>query len=163
MKHARKRVESEESFGLRDTLIWCGIPIVIVLLVRMFLFGFYVIPSGSMLNTIEPGDRVITSKLTPKVFKLQRGDEQIEDVAIGTGPLDASFKAINRMLHMDVKLESFSLNAVTDGEDAIGEAVVKVSGPDGRSYTGSGLSTDIIESSIRAYVNGINKIMESGN
>jgi len=45
-----------------------------VLLVRMFLFGFYVIPSGSMLNTIEPGDRVITSKLTPKVFKLQRGD-----------------------------------------------------------------------------------------
>ena len=96
-------------------------------------------------------------------IKLQRGDEQIEDVAIGTGPLDASFKAINRMLHMDVKLESFSLNAVTDGEDAIGEAVVKVSGPDGRSYTGSGLSTDIIESSIRAYVNGINKIMESGN
>ena len=95
--------------------------------------------------------------------KLQRGGEQIEDVAIGTGPLDASFKAINRMLQMDVKLESFSLNAVTDGEDAIGEAVVKVSGPDGRSYTGSGLSTDIIESSIRAYVNGINKIMESGN
>ena len=96
-------------------------------------------------------------------IKLQHGDEQIEDVAIGTGPLDASFKAINRMLQMDVKLESFSLNAVTDGEDAIGEAVVKVSGPDGRSYTGSGLSTDIIESSIRAYVNGINKIMESGN
>ena len=96
-------------------------------------------------------------------IKLQRGGEQIEDVAIGTGPLDASFKAINRMLQMDVKLESFSLNAVTDGEDAIGEAVVKVSGPDGRSYTGSGLSTDIIESSIRAYVNGINKIMESGN
>ena len=59
-------------------------------------------------------------------IKLQRGDEQIEDVAIGTGPLDASFKAINRMLQMDVKLESFSLNAVTDGEDAIGEAVVKV-------------------------------------
>ena len=51
---------------------------------------------------------------------IQRGDEQIEDVAIGTGPLDASFKAINRMLQMDVKLESFSLNAVTDGEDAIG-------------------------------------------
>ena len=45
-------------------------------------------------------------------------------MAIGSGPLDASFKAINRMLHMDVKLDSFSLNAVTDGEDAIGEAVV---------------------------------------
>ena len=35
MKHARRRVESEESFGLRDTLIWCGIPIVIVLLLNL--------------------------------------------------------------------------------------------------------------------------------
>ena len=40
---------------------------------------------------------------------------------------------------------------------------MKVSLPDGRSYTGTGLSTDIIESSIRAYVNGINKIIESAN
>jgi len=74
MKHAMKSAEGNESFGWRDTLIWCGIPVVIVLLVRLFLFGFYVIPSGSMMDTIEPGDRVITSKLTPKVFKLQRGD-----------------------------------------------------------------------------------------
>lgn len=74
MKHAMKSAEGNESFGWRDTLIWCGIPVVIVLLVRLFLFGFYVIPSGSMMDTIEPGDRVITSRLTPKVFKLQRGD-----------------------------------------------------------------------------------------
>ena len=45
----------------------------------------------------------------------------------------------------------------------MGEAVVKVALPDGRACTGTGISTDIIESSIRAYVNGINKIMESGN
>lgn len=64
-------------------------------------------------------------------IKLQRGDEQIEDVAIGTGPLDASFKAINRMLQMDVKLESFSLNAVTDGEDAIGEPWSRSPAPTG--------------------------------
>lgn len=74
MKHANTSAEGSESFGWRDTLIWCGIPVIIVLLVRLFLFGFYVIPSGSMMDTIEPGDRVITSKLTPKVFKLQRGD-----------------------------------------------------------------------------------------
>ena len=94
-------------------------------------------------------------------IKLQRENDVLEEVAIGSGPLDASFKAINRMLDMDIKLESFSLNAVTDGEDAIGEAVVKVAAPDGEVYTGTGLSTDIIESSIRAYVNGINKIMEA--
>lgn len=93
--------------------------------------------------------------------RLQREEAVLEEVAIGSGPLDASFKAINRMLDMDVKLESFSLHAVTDGEDAIGEAVVKVSTPNGQVYTGTGLSTDVIESSIRAYVNGINKIMEA--
>ena len=82
-------------------------------------------------------------------------------MAIATGPLDASFKAINRMLGLDLRLESFSLNAVTDGEDAMGEAVVKVVTPEGQTYTGTGLSTDIIESSIRAYVNGINKMMEA--
>ena len=88
--------------------------------------------------------------------KLVRGNEEREEVAIGSGPLDASFKAINRITGMDVNLESFSLNAVTDGEDAIGEAVVKIS-HNGDIYTGTGISTDIIESSIRAYLNGINK------
>ena len=94
-------------------------------------------------------------------IKLQRESDVLEEVAIGSGPLDASFKAINRMLGLDIKLDSFSLNAVTDGEDAIGEAVVKLEDANGRRYTGTGLSTDIIESSIRAYVNGINKMMEA--
>lgn len=89
--------------------------------------------------------------------KMKRDETEVEEVAIGSGPLDASFKAINRIVSMDVSLESYSLNAVTDGEDAIGEAVVKLR-HGGEVYTGTGLSTDIIESSIRAYVNGINKI-----
>ena len=90
-------------------------------------------------------------------IKLRRDGRDVEEVAIGTGPLDASFKAINRITDMEVSLESFSLNAVTDGEDAIGEAVVKIN-HGGDLYTGTGISTDVIESSIRAYVNGINKI-----
>lgn len=94
-------------------------------------------------------------------IKLAREQKEIEEVAIGSGPLDASFKAINRITGMDINLESFSLNAVTDGEDAIGEAVVKIRHGD-ELYTGTGISTDIIESSIRAYVNGINKIAADG-
>ena len=95
------------------------------------------------------------------VIKIRRDDDKImQEVAIGSGPLDASFKAINRMLHKNIKLDSFSLNAVGEGEDAVGEAVVKVRSEDGRKYTGTGLSTDIIESSIRAYINGINKMEE---
>ncbi|MBQ9931634.1 MAG: 2-isopropylmalate synthase, partial [Firmicutes bacterium] len=91
-------------------------------------------------------------------IKMMREDREEEEVAVGSGPLDASFRAINRITNMpDVKLESFSLKAVTDGEDAVGEAVVKIRHND-ELYTGTGISTDIIESSIRAYVNGINKI-----
>ena len=65
---------NNDSFSFRDLLIWCVVPFVAVLLVRIFLIGFYVIPSGSMRDTIEIGDRVITSKLTPRYFDLKRGD-----------------------------------------------------------------------------------------
>lgn len=122
-------------------------------------------------NNINPTCRLVghsintgTSDILPTTsyIKLERDGETLEEAAIGSGPVDAAYKAINRMLGMDVKLESFSLNAVTDGEDAIGEAVVKITDAAGESYTGTGLSTDILESSIRAYVNGINKIIEAG-
>lgn len=108
-------------------------------------------------HVVNAGDGVPNTSCV----KIKREDRVLQEVAIGSGPLDASFKAINRMLGMNVKLDSFSLNAVTDGEDAIGEAVVKLSDDSGETYTGTGLSTDIIESSIRAYVNGINKMIEA--
>ena len=60
--------------GLRDTLIWCGIPVLVILLLRVFVFGMYAIPSGSMENTIMPGDRVLTLSLAPKAVDLRRGD-----------------------------------------------------------------------------------------
>lgn len=95
------------------------------------------------------------------VIKIQRDDGKVmQEVSIGSGPLDASFKAINRMLHKNVQLDGFSLNAVGEGEDAVGEAVVKIRNEEGRKFTGTGISTDIIESSIRAYINGINKMVE---
>ncbi|MBT1173216.1 signal peptidase I [Bifidobacterium sp. MA2] len=71
---AKSDGHTDGGFSWRDTLIWCGIPILIVLLIRILLVGFYEIPSRSMESTIEPGDRVVTSKLTPRVFDLRRGD-----------------------------------------------------------------------------------------
>lgn len=64
----------DDGFSWRDTLIWCGIPILVVILIRVFLVGFYEIPTRSMESTIEPGDRVVTLKLAPKTFGLERGD-----------------------------------------------------------------------------------------
>lgn len=59
---------------LREFFVWYCIPIILVLLVRIFLVGVYAIPSGSMLDTIHIGDQVLTTKLTPGVFPLKRGD-----------------------------------------------------------------------------------------
>ena len=59
---------------VRDLLLWSGIPIVVVLLIRLLVFGQYFIPSGSMMNTIDVGDRVLTTKLAPRWIHLKRGD-----------------------------------------------------------------------------------------
>lgn len=66
--------EPQKTSNWRDLLIWCAIPILVVLVLRLFLFGMYVIPSASMENTIMPGDRVVTTKLAPRFIRLQRGD-----------------------------------------------------------------------------------------
>lgn len=106
------------------------------------------------------GHMVTTGRDTTNIaaIKIKAGDEVREEVAIGSGPIYAAFGAVDRITGINPALDSFSLNAVTDGEDAMGEAVVKLS-YEGEHYTGRGLSTDIIESSIKAYVNGINKIV----
>ena len=69
--------------GLRDTLIWCGIPVLVILLLRVFVFGMYAIPSGSMENTIMPGDRVLTLSLAPKAVDLRRGDTRLRPAGAG--------------------------------------------------------------------------------
>ena len=97
--------KAEESFGLRDTLIWCGIPIVIVLLVRMFLFGFYVIPSGSMLETLQIGDHLLVNKFLYGLRNpfnddyLIRGVEpKVGDIIVFRYPKDRSLDYIKRIV-----------------------------------------------------------------
>lgn len=97
----------------------------------------------------------ITSTATVRLVK--DGDE-IEEVATGHGPVDAAFKAIDRIVGNGFTLEDYSLNSVTEGEDAQGEAVVKIKLEE-YIYNGRGVSTDVIEASIKAYVNAINKML----
>ncbi len=80
-----------------------------------------------------------------------------EEVAVGGGPIDAAFTAIDRIVGKDLSLDSFELGAVTGGEDAQGEATVKIS-LDGVQWNGRGLSTDVIEASIMAYIAAINSM-----
>ncbi|HHU61499.1 MAG: 2-isopropylmalate synthase [Bacillota bacterium] len=89
-------------------------------------------------------------------------DNVVEEVAMGDGPIDAAYNAIDKIVKVSGhKLENYSIHSVGDGRDALGEVVVRVKYGD-KVFVGRGLSTDILESSLLAYINGINKIMEVG-
>lgn len=79
-----------------------------------------------------------------------------DEAATGEGPIDASFNAINKIVGAEFKLLTYNIKAVTGGTDALGEVRVRIT--DGEKETvGKGISTDIIESSIKAYINAINR------
>ena len=81
--------------------------------------------------------------------------------ATGTGPIDASYKAIDKIVSVRGDLQEFAVKAITRGIDAIGEVVVRVQSDDGRIYTGRGSDTDIIVSSAKAYLNAINRVIST--
>lgn len=103
---------------------------------------------------------VINSGLSFKAtshISLRKDGELIEAVSLGDGPIDSSFKSIESVVGKHYELDDFSIQAVTEGREAMGESVVKLIA-DGKVYSGRGISTDIVESSIRAYINALNKI-----
>jgi 2-isopropylmalate synthase len=82
----------------------------------------------------------------------------IADAALGTGPVDAVYKAINRLVGVPNKLTEFSVSSVTEGIDAIGEVLIRIES-DGVTYTGRGAATDIVVASARAYMNALNRLL----
>ena len=76
-------------------------------------------------------------------------------VCLGDGPVDAIFKAINRIIGREPELELYEIGSISGGSSSQGETMVKI-GMNGRRWNGRGVSTDIIESSIKAYLSAIN-------
>ena len=89
---------------------------------------------------------------------LQKEGQTARHSATGDGPIDAAFKAIEGILGFTLALEAFTLSSVTGGEDAQGEASVKVRRGE-RIYNGHGLSTDVVEASIKAYLSAVNALL----
>ncbi|MDO4607802.1 MAG: alpha-isopropylmalate synthase regulatory domain-containing protein [Clostridia bacterium] len=89
---------------------------------------------------------------------IQKGDEQIQGVCIGDGPIDAAFLAVEQIIGHHYELDDFQINSVTEGKEAMGSAIVKLRS-NGKLYSGNGISTDILSASIRAYINAVNKIV----
>jgi 2-isopropylmalate synthase len=88
--------------------------------------------------------------------QLRHDNKSDVDSAVGDGPVDATYKTIERITGIAGKLLEYSINAVTIGEDAMGEAFVKLQFKDD-VIAGRGLSTDVIEASAKAYLNALNK------
>jgi 2-isopropylmalate synthase len=103
---------------------------------------------------INSGNKVIA---TATVSMLRNG-EPVMEAATGDGPVNAAFKAIERTVGFEMELQDYSLKGVTEGTDALGEATVRVM-KDNKVYVGRGVSTDVIEASVKAYINAINRVV----
>jgi len=84
--------------------------------------------------------------------------QALADAALGTGPVDAVYRAINRLVGVPNTLTEFSIKAITEGIDAIGEVTIRIES-EGKVYTGRGASTDIIVASAKAYMNALNRLL----
>jgi 2-isopropylmalate synthase len=89
----------------------------------------------------------------------RKKDELVQDAGVGDGPVDAALKAIDRLTDTKGKLIDYSLRAVSQGKDALGEVSLKVDFGDKELVTGKGASTDVIEASARAYLNAVNRYL----
>jgi 2-isopropylmalate synthase len=125
------------------------------------------------LNTVHVtcGDGITA---TATVSLTDPNGDEIIDAAIGTGPVDAVYEAINRIVNVPNVLTEFIVQAVTEGIDALGEVTIRIQPENGerdyatnpqtgeqvvRTYSGHGASTDIIVASARAYMSALNKML----
>jgi 2-isopropylmalate synthase len=96
--------------------------------------------------------------------RLRRGEEVVDESAIGDGMIDAACGAIQRATGMEARLESFNVSSVTGGIDALGDVTIVLAIGDGgegnpvRRAIGRGVSTDVVEASARAYLSAVNRL-----
>ncbi|MCP4482366.1 MAG: 2-isopropylmalate synthase [bacterium] len=92
--------------------------------------------------------------------KIIKDGKEVQASANGDGPVDAAYNAIEKVAGIELKLEDYNIRAISRGKDAMGEVIVQVSASN-LSFYGKGTSTDIVEASIKAYVDAVNKILRN--
>jgi 2-isopropylmalate synthase len=98
------------------------------------------------------------TNITPEALvRLREKSKTLQAEASGDGPIDACYNAIDKIAKIKGKLLDYSIKSVTSGKDALGEVSVKVSFKD-KVVSGRGTDTDIIQASVKAYLNAVNKV-----
>ncbi len=114
-----------------------------------------------------------TMGMPTATVRLRGPDGQMHiSAAVGTGPVDAAYKAIDAIVKASNTLQEFVVHAVTEGIDALGEVTVRIEGSDGllqfspqreadvpRTFGGYGADTDIVVASVKAYLAALNKLL----
>lgn len=113
-------------------------------------------PSTYHFETYTTTSSNVSSSMSQVTLKCN--NEIICGVSNGDGPIDSAFRAIEQCIGHHYELDDFQVQAVTEGKEALGSALVRLRN-NGKLYSGNGLSTDIVAASIRAYINALNKIV----
>ena len=116
-------------------------------------------PTYKLSSYVINSGNVITAMAN---VNLEKNGEIIEGISAGDGPIDAAFLAIEQIVGVHYELDDFQIQAVTEGREAMGSALIKLRS-NGKLYSGKGISTDIIGASISAYINALNKIVYEEN
>ena len=104
--------------------------------------------------------QVSTSNFTTATctVSLKKDGEKFQSVRLGDGPIDAAFNAIDEIIQpSEHTFDIFSINSISEGKDTLGDVTVKISSHN-KTFTGRGLSTDIIEASVNAYLTAMNRM-----
>ena len=104
---------------------------------------------------VSTGDHEVPTA-TVKVSNSE--DEIFIDAATGTGPIDAVYQAINRVVGVANTLTEYRVDAVTEGIDSLGDVTIRIES-EGDTFVGRGSDTDIIVASAKAYMNALNRAM----
>ena len=99
---------------------------------------------------------------TATVMLTDREGREFVDAATGSGPVDAVYRAINRIVRVPNNLAEFSVSSVTEGIDAVGEVSIRIEQED-RAYLGRSADTDIIVAAAKAYMNALNRLIAMGD
>ncbi len=105
-----------------------------------------------------------TTVVPTATIGLEKDGKKVDEAACGDGPVDAIYRAIDKITGCQCTLVSYAIDALTAGKDALGEVTARVrSNSTTTVYTGRGVSPDILEASAKAYLNAINRIIHGDN
>lgn len=95
--------------------------------------------------------------VSTSTVEIECSGKKLSEASCGDGPVDATFKAIEKATGIDVTLNDYFIKSVGSGKDAMGEVTVRIE-KDGKIFSAKGISTDIVEASGIAFVNALNKL-----